>query len=114
MANGSDPQYMGSEGSAPDGCLCDDGSPTHCNYKQGDGDGGWEGKGRRGVSTGQGFAPDGCLCDAATPTFCWYKQGDGERGGGQRERMRVNEDFRYTCCVCVHIWSVAESWRMKK
>ena len=25
-------------GFAPDGCLCDNGSPTSCNYKQGDGD----------------------------------------------------------------------------
>lgn len=37
MANGSQPAYEGSQGFAPDGCLCDDGGPTHCDYKQGDG-----------------------------------------------------------------------------
>ena len=37
MANGSQPEYMGSQGFAPDGCLCDDGTPFECNYKQGDG-----------------------------------------------------------------------------
>eukprot|EP00042_Codosiga_hollandica_P038236 m.309148 g.309148 ORF g.309148 m.309148 type:complete len:926 (+) comp55339_c0_seq1:5-2782(+) len=37
MANGSQAEYGGNQGWAPDGCLCDDGGPTYCNYKQGDG-----------------------------------------------------------------------------
>ncbi len=27
-------RYGGDQGYAPDGCLCDDGGPSYCNYKQ--------------------------------------------------------------------------------
>eukprot|EP00052_Salpingoeca_macrocollata_P027203 m.257348 g.257348 ORF g.257348 m.257348 type:complete len:740 (-) comp22707_c0_seq3:50-2269(-) len=38
MADGTNPYGTdGSQGFAPDGCLCDNGAPTSCNYKQGDG-----------------------------------------------------------------------------
>jgi hypothetical protein len=33
MADGTQ-LYSGNQGWAPDGCLCDNGSPTSCNYKQ--------------------------------------------------------------------------------
>ena len=37
MANGSNAQYAPGGGWAPDGASCDNGSPSGCNYKQGDG-----------------------------------------------------------------------------
>ena len=39
MANGSEPAFpaKGGGGFAPDGTMCDNGEPTGCNYKQGDG-----------------------------------------------------------------------------
>ena len=38
MADGTQPYAGGAQGWAPDGCGCDNGEPTGCNYKQGDGD----------------------------------------------------------------------------
>ena len=38
MADGTQPYAGGSQGWAPDGCGCDNGEPSGCNYKQGDGD----------------------------------------------------------------------------
>lgn len=37
MADGSNPYKGGAQGWAPDGCGCDNGEPSGCNYKQGDG-----------------------------------------------------------------------------